>query len=98
MVINAPIILIGLIFSLKIKTEINMIRVILAAEKMGYAIPKFSSFKDLVNKNVLIAPNTKPIENIVYQLKLVCFPEIDLKIMYADTLNKTASVKNIYFI
>jgi hypothetical protein len=35
MVINAPNKLIGLIFSLKIKTEINMIRVILAAEKMG---------------------------------------------------------------
>jgi len=34
-IIRAPIILIILIFSLKMKTEINMIKVMLAVEKIG---------------------------------------------------------------
>lgn len=37
----------------------------LAAEKIGYAIPKLISFRDFVNKKVLIAPNSKPIEKVI---------------------------------
>ena len=80
------------------KTEINVIRVILAAEKIGQAIPKLISFKDFVNRNVFIAPKIKPIEKIINHFKLFGFPDIVLKIIYAETLNNTAKDNKRYFI
>ena len=41
---------------------------------------------------MFIAPKIKPIENIANQLKLFGFPDMVLKIMYAETLNNTAKM------
>jgi hypothetical protein len=64
---TAPTILIGLIFSPKIRWDRITMKKMHPPEKTGYAMLKFISFSAFVKNKTLMPPRTKPSANIMNQ-------------------------------